>query len=104
MIMRPPPFHSSRDEAWERIAPAVPDVLSELRFGVYEAIWWQPVPWHEVDLLLKTEGIVIVLGPYEPPALPNGCAVQFSVLSAASCRVPTGLQTNQGCAIGKVPF
>jgi hypothetical protein len=62
---------------WDRIAPAVPDSLIELRGGIYEARWWTPVPRMDVETLLATEGIVIIGRPYEPDDLPMGCAVRF---------------------------
>ncbi len=63
---------------WERIAPVIPDVLMELRAGVYEARWWTPVPKMDVEMLLATEGIIIIGHPYEPSNLPMGCAVRFA--------------------------
>lgn len=63
---------------WDRIAPAVPDTLLELRSGLYEARWWSPVPALDVKLLLATEGIIIIGSPYEPFDLPMGCAVRFA--------------------------
>jgi hypothetical protein len=63
---------------WERIAPAVPDVLTELHEGVYEARWWKPVPKMDVEILLGVEAIIIIGRPYEPSDLPMGYAVRFA--------------------------
>lgn len=65
---------------WERIKPAVPDVLNEIAPGVYEARWWQPVPEKEIETLLQlapSEGLIILDAPYEPETLPQGIAVRF---------------------------
>lgn len=70
---------SSLNEVWKLIEPVVPDVLVELQAGVYEARWWKPVPWKDVEMLLHTEVVIVVVEPYEPAELPNGCAVRFSV-------------------------
>lgn len=64
---------------WELLSPAQPDCLNELGDGVYEARWWSPVPMMDVEILQRTEGVLIQSEPIEPQNLAGGLAVRFSV-------------------------
>jgi hypothetical protein len=75
-------FGFSIDKVWELIAPAVPDCLSEVQSCVYEAKWWKPVPLMDIEILKRTEGIIIYGDIYEIGDLPKGLAVRFSVVGA----------------------
>ncbi len=47
--------------------------------GIYEAIWAAPVPPMDVEILYRTPQVEIQGEPFEPEALPNGIAVDFSL-------------------------
>ena len=72
-------FHYTLDDVWDIIAPVVPDHMEELSQGVYEAQWWFPVPKMDIEILIRSEGIVVTEPPFEPAHLPGGLAVRFSV-------------------------
>lgn len=71
----------SRGALWKMLAPAQPDHLRDLGDGVYEARWWTPVPMMDLEIMQRTAGIHIIGEAYEPPDLPCGLALRFSVLS-----------------------
>jgi hypothetical protein len=75
-------FGFSVEKVWELIAPAVPDCLSEIQSCLYEAKWWKPVPLMDIEILKRTEGVIIYGDIYEIGDLPNGLAVRFSVVAA----------------------
>lgn len=77
-------FGSSVDQVWELIAPVMPDCLSEIQSCVYEAKWWKPVPLMDIEILKRTEGVIVYGDSYETYDLPNGLAVRFSVKSVES--------------------
>ncbi len=62
---------------WDFILPAIPDTLCELEGGIYEARWWKPVPIMDVEILKRTDGVVIDGVPFEPDTLYDGIAVRF---------------------------
>lgn len=64
---------------WDYIAPVKPDHLRQLTPGVYEAQWWKPVPWMDVEILRRTECVIIHQEERDPKHLPGGLAVRFSV-------------------------
>ncbi|MBI5666389.1 MAG: hypothetical protein HZC41_00155 [Chloroflexi bacterium] len=64
---------------WDFIAPVKPDHLRQLAPGVFEAQWWKPVPWMDVEILRRTEGVTIHQEETDPKHLPGGMAVRFSV-------------------------
>lgn len=66
-------------EVWNRIAPAIPDHLVEVDQNTFEAQWWHPVPMMDVEILQRTEGISIVSPPAQPPNLPGGISVRFTI-------------------------
>jgi hypothetical protein len=68
-------------EVWGRLKPAVPDCLNELDDGSYIAKWWKPVPMMDVEIIIRTESLVVHGDPYEPDDLPGGIAVHFSVIN-----------------------
>ncbi len=73
-------FHITIDEAWNLLAPAIPDHLEDLGNGQFEARWWKPVPLMDVEILKYTEGVQISETPYEPKNLPGGLAVRFAIV------------------------
>lgn len=66
-------------QVWELLSPVQPDRIEDLGDGVYEARWWTPVPVMDVEILRRTEGVMIHSEPYEPQTLAGGLAVRFSV-------------------------
>jgi hypothetical protein len=68
-----------RNAIWKILAPAQPDHLKDLGDGLYEARWWTPVPMMDVEILQRTAGIQVIGEPFEPPELPCGLALRFSV-------------------------
>jgi hypothetical protein len=78
-VDHPASVHPPIEAVWALIAPAVPDVLHEIRTGVYEAVWWTPIPHMDIEMLLHTDGIVIIGHAFEPVGLPKGRAVWFSI-------------------------
>lgn len=68
-----------RNAIWKLLAPAQPDHLRDLGNGLYEARWWTPVPMMDIEILQRTAGIQVAGEPYEPPELPCGLALRFSV-------------------------
>mgnify|MGYP001218696525 CR=1 FL=1 len=67
-------------EAWDFIAPVKPDHLTEVEAGLYEAQWWKPIPWMDVEILRRTDGIVIQYEERDPKRLPGGFLVRFSIV------------------------
>ncbi|MBX3085232.1 MAG: hypothetical protein KF716_26600 [Anaerolineae bacterium] len=67
---------------WQILEPAVPDCLHALGNGLFEARWWKPVPMMDVEIISRTEGLLMMGDPFEPADLPNGIAVRFSVLES----------------------
>ena len=72
-------FRFTLDDVWDIIAPVVPDHMEELSQGMYEAQWWFPVPKMDIEILIRSEGVVITEPPFEPAHLPGGLSVRFSV-------------------------
>jgi len=75
---------SSIDRVWQLIYPVSPDCLSEVQPSMYEAKWWRPVPLMDIEILKRTEGIIIYEEASEPFDLPKGLAIRFSVLAPGS--------------------
>jgi hypothetical protein len=71
----------SRSAIWKLLAPAQPDHLTDLGDGVFEARWWTPVPMMDLEILQRTAGIQVMGEAFEPPELPCGLALRFSVMS-----------------------
>ena len=69
-------------EVWDYIAPVKPDHLAEIDSGLFEAQWWQPVPWMDIEILRRTEGVVIQHEQRDPSHLPGGVLVRFSIESS----------------------
>ncbi|MCC7447487.1 MAG: hypothetical protein IT324_08735 [Anaerolineae bacterium] len=69
----------SAQQVWDLIAPVAPDHLEDLGDGLYEARWWKPVPMMDIEILMRTENIIIHGEPFEPRHLPRGLAVRFSI-------------------------
>lgn len=67
-------------EVWNIILPVVPDTITMIDEGVYEARWWKPVPMMDIEILYRTHNIQLCSEPFEPDSLPSGIAVQFSVI------------------------
>jgi hypothetical protein len=72
-------FQPKLQDVWDFIAPVRPDMLMELDGGNYEARWWKPVPMMDIEILKRTEGVVIQGEPFEPTTLPGGLAFRFSL-------------------------
>jgi hypothetical protein len=66
-------------DAWDFIAPVVPDRLVDLGNGQFEARWWKPVPMMDVEILKHTEGVNIQGETFEPKSLVGGLACRFSL-------------------------
>lgn len=69
----------SLNKVWALIDPVEPDCLEDLGNGIIEASWWKPVPLMDIEILSRTENIIVQGNPYEPRALPNGLAVRFMI-------------------------
>ena len=54
---------------WNFILPVIPDTLHELDEGIYEARWWKPVPIMDIEILKRTDGIILEGVPFEPEDL-----------------------------------
>lgn len=67
---------------WRMIAPAQPDTLTQIDIGVYEARWWTPVPLKDIAIIQRKRVIQVFEKPYEPENLPNGIAIQFTILKS----------------------
>ncbi len=67
------------DLIWDLIAPAVPDRLNDLGGGVYEALWWKPVPVMDVEIMRRDECVELLGAPFEPAQLPGGVGLHFRV-------------------------
>ena len=67
---------------WQILEPAVPDCLHALGNGLFEARWWKPVPMMDVEIIIHTDGLLMMGDPFEPADLPNGIAVRFSVVES----------------------
>ncbi len=67
----------SLGSVWNFILPVIPDTLSELDGGIYEARWWKPVPTMDIEILKRTDGVILEGVPFEPENLSGGIAVQF---------------------------
>lgn len=65
--------------AWEVIAPVKPDHLTKVSADIFEARWWKPVPWMDIEILRRTEGVIIEDEKVNPDDLPGGIAVRFVV-------------------------
>ncbi len=72
-------FKLSIADVWAFIDPAHPDHLKDLGGGVYEAKWWSPVPVMDVEILKRTEGVMVCGELYEPATMPGGIALRFSI-------------------------
>ncbi len=62
---------------WAFIHPAVPDTLREVDKGLYEARWWKPVPKMDIEIMKRTDGVILEGSPFEPDNLYGGLAIQF---------------------------
>jgi hypothetical protein len=69
-----------RDEIWDKLTPCSPDHIEELSEGIFEAVWASPIPVMDVEILKRTEGVLLLGDAYEPKVLPGGTAVRFSVI------------------------
>lgn len=81
-IIYPERLSSSRfsvDLVWDRIAPVIPDHLEALDGGIFEAQWWQPVPIMDLEILERTDGVILAGPPFEPVHLPGGLSVRFFI-------------------------
>ena len=67
---------------WQLLEPAIPDCLHALGNGLFEARWWKPVPMMDVEIIIHTDGLMMMGEPFEPSDLPNGIAVRFSVVES----------------------
>jgi hypothetical protein len=70
----------NRDEIWEKLTPCTPDHIKALSEGIFEAVWAAPIPWMDVEILKRTEGVRVLGDVYEPKMLPGGMAVRFLVI------------------------
>jgi hypothetical protein len=70
----------NRNDVWDRLTPCTPDYLEELAMGVFEAVWASPIPVMDIEILKRTEGVMLLGEQYEPKILPGGVAVRFSVV------------------------
>jgi hypothetical protein len=70
---------STLDEVWDCIEPAVPDCVRDIGHGVFEAKWAAPVPMMDIEILRRTEGILIHGDIFEPEDMACGIAVRFSL-------------------------
>ncbi len=74
---------TSLNSVWDLIDPVRPDCLNRADSGLFEALWWQPVPWMDIEILRRTEGVLIQDEVVNPDQLPGGVAVRFVVTPAA---------------------
>jgi hypothetical protein len=80
-------FRLTKDEVWDFIAPVKPDHLEDLGNGQYEARWWKPVPVMDIEILMRTEGVLFQSEPFEPHNLAGGLAVRFSISADISAEI-----------------
>lgn len=66
---------------WDLIAPVKPDHLCQVSPGIFEAQWWKPIPWMDVEILRRTDGVTIYDEKANPKHLPGGIAVRFSAVA-----------------------
>lgn len=71
------------NSVWDLLDPVKPDSLSQADTEVFEAVWWQPVPWMDIEILRRTEGVIIQDEVINPDKLPGGVAIRFAVAPAA---------------------
>lgn len=76
-------FKVTLDEAWDILAPAIPDHLEDLGDGQFEARWWKPVPVMDIEIIKYTEGVEIQGKPFEPKSLPGGLGLRFTLTPEA---------------------
>lgn len=69
----------SLDDVWDTISPVMPDHLEQIGENTFEAKWWSPVPIMDVEILQRTEGVIILSAPGEPEDLPGGLSIQFAL-------------------------
>jgi hypothetical protein len=67
------------EEVWDIIAPVVPDVLNRLRHNFYEAIWWKPIPCMDIEILRRTEYVVMEYCAPESMVRTGLMRVRFSI-------------------------
>ncbi len=67
-------------QVWDLLSPVKPDHLEVLGNGVYEARWWNPIPWMDVYMLRRTQGVLIRDEKHNTKELPEGLCIQFSLL------------------------
>ena len=73
-------YRTTTNDVWEYIAPVVPDQLTEVELGIFEAVWWFPVPQMDIEILQRTEGIEMMhMSPTSIKSI-NGKALYFAVL------------------------
>lgn len=76
-------FKVTLNEAWDILAPAIPDHLEDLGDGQFEARWWKPVPVMDIEIIKYTEGVEIQGKPFEPRGLPGGLGLRFTLTPEA---------------------
>jgi hypothetical protein len=80
----------SLDSVWQFLDPVQPDSLIRVDAEVFEAVWWQPVPWMDIEILRRTEGVIIHNEIASPDKLPGGIAVRFALRPACASRLDKG--------------
>lgn len=80
----------SLDGVWRMIDPVKPDSLARTDAEMFEAVWWQPVPWMDIEILRRTEGVIIHDEVINPDTLPGGVAVRFAVVPVCAGRAARG--------------
>lgn len=77
--------HASRyyqpniDDIWSLISPVMPDSMYNINNGIYEAKWWPPVPQMDIEILRRTERIIVL--SENQTGQPTGIyTVRFSVI------------------------
>ena len=70
-------FQITIQDVWNTISPAMPDRLIDIGNGEYEARWWKPVPMMDIEILNRTEAVLIYGEPFEPQNLKGGLACRF---------------------------
>jgi hypothetical protein len=73
---------ASLSGVWELIDPVRPDSLYSVGDGSFDAMWWKPIPWMDVEILRRTEGVIIQDESVNPDKLPGGIVVRFKIAPA----------------------
>lgn len=69
----------SLDDVWDCIAPVKPDELVAVQPGLYEARWWEPMPRMDIEILRRTEAVILQGDLFEMPGMAGVRAVRFSL-------------------------